>query len=262
MNLNEKNLVKYGVILGEPTMVLNDFMAANISFSRKGFDYISTAAVLEKWWKLAFFWKRHVKTFPFKEVANFKNEFSFFNTTRNKILEKMAKLPFAKKKKIKMFLKSQIFLNRCLNKKKKKLNKIVIGKKNNFLYISTETNLTEYVRSFATSQYMFYSAGKWTPGLLSNFSKRRWYIESNLFQPELVNVFMPKLPNYIFLFNFNPKLSLSKEVFASAIPMFAICDTNSDPRITYALPGNDNSIFSIYFYSKMLNKVLISKLKQ
>lgn len=69
---------------------------------------------------------------------------------------------------------------------------------------------------------------------------------------------MPQMPNFIFLFNFNPKLSFSKEIFASYLPIFAICDTNADPRITFACPGNDNSLSSVYFYSKLFNKVLSS----
>lgn len=48
MVLNEKNLVKYGVVLGEPTMILNDFMSVHLCFSRKGFDYISISSIIKQ----------------------------------------------------------------------------------------------------------------------------------------------------------------------------------------------------------------------
>lgn len=279
MILNEKNLVKYGVVLGEPTMILNDFMSVNLCFSRKGFDYISVPAIIRQWWKLSFFWKKINKLFVLQNIYSTTNKpIDIYNTHEvlakscfNTILKLKKKKNKLKKSKTSLvqnkeyiwwktlFVKDNILTR--LNKSAINLNKFeenIISKRLKFLYVTTELTLLEYVRNYAISQQMFYSAGKWMPGLLSNFSKRRLFFESNIFSLDITNIFMPKMPNFVFMFNFNPKLSLSKEIFASFIPIFAICDTNSDPRISFAFPGNDNSLSSVYFYSKLFNKVLSS----
>ena len=264
MILNEKNLVKYGVVLGEPTMILNDFMSVNLCFSRKGFDYIAINAIIRQWWKLSFFWKKINKLFVFQKSYNnniYQNSKKLLNQASLKNLFKNKNFKTSQSKQYiwwkTFFIKNNIS-NKINNFYNNANNVSVHSKQLKFLYVTTEENLLEYVRNFAISQRMYYSAGKWMPGLLSNFSKRRWFFESNLFSLENTNIFMPQLPNFVFMFNFNPKLSFSKEIFSSYIPIFAICDTNADPRITFPCPGNDNSLSSIYFYSKLFNKVLTS----
>lgn len=250
-------------------MILNDFMSVHLCFSRKSFDYIAISAIIKQWWKLSFFWKKINNLFIFQ---NFYGNMSSIKATQHSFesvyfrnwlrLKKKNRLPSTDKAYI--WWKTLFIKNKISTKLIKINNKIVNNHKKihsqqlKFLYVTTEDTLVEYVRNYAISQKMYYSAGKWMPGLLSNFSKRRWFFESNLFSLENTNILMPQMPSFVFLFNFNPKLSFSKEIFASYLPIFAICDTNADPRITFSCPGNDNSLSSVYFYSKLFNKVLSS----
>lgn len=70
---------------------------------------------------------------------------------------------------------------------------------------------------------------------------------SNFHNPFLI------FPEALFILHINSNLLLIKESIKLQIPLIAILDSNCNPYgIQYPIPGNDDSIDSINFYTELL----------
>ena len=65
-------------------------------------------------------------------------------------------------------------------------------------------------------------------------------------------------PDLLFVID-TPKESLAiKEAKKLGIPVIGICDTNADPyAVDYAVPGNDDAIRAIQFYSELVSSAVL-----
>lgn len=64
-------------------------------------------------------------------------------------------------------------------------------------------------------------------------------------------------PNFIIVFSVAACKTVLKECENLMIPSIGVCNTQSDiESVTYAIPGNDNSYKSIYFYCNFLRLVI------
>jgi len=74
---------------------------------------------------------------------------------------------------------------------------------------------------------------------------------------------MHSLPDAIFVLEVNKERMAIKEAMKLNIPIIGIVDSNSNPLgVTYPIPGNDNSIDSIYLYCNIIAQAIIEGRKK
>ncbi|MGI6223816.1 MAG: 30S ribosomal protein S2 [Prevotella sp.] len=147
------------------------------------------------------------------------------------------------------------------------------GKK--ILFVATKKQAKEIVAEKATSVNMPYVIERWPGGMLTNFTTIRKAVKkmtnidrlmndgtfSNLSKRELLQITrqrakleknlgsiadLTRLPSAIFVVDVMKEHIAVKEANRLGIPVFAIVDTNSDPRdIDYVIPANDDAKDSI-----------------
>ncbi|MFW5492859.1 MAG: 30S ribosomal protein S2 [Prevotella sp.] len=147
------------------------------------------------------------------------------------------------------------------------------GKK--ILFVATKTQAKDIVAEKATSVNMPYVIERWPGGMLTNFTTIRKAVKkmtnidrlmndgtfSNLSKRELLQITrqrakleknlgsiadLTRLPSALFVVDVMKEHIAVKEAKRLGIPVFAIVDTNSDPRdIDYVIPANDDAKDSV-----------------
>ena len=147
------------------------------------------------------------------------------------------------------------------------------GKK--ILFVATKKQAKDIVAEKATSVSMPYVIERWPGGMLTNFTTIRKAVKkmtnidrlmndgtfSNLSKRELLQITrqraklektlgsiadLTRLPSALFVVDVMKEHIAVKEAKRLGIPVFAIVDTNSDPRnIDYVIPANDDAKDSI-----------------
>ena len=147
------------------------------------------------------------------------------------------------------------------------------GKK--ILFVATKKQSKDIVAEKATSVNMPYVIERWPGGMLTNFTTIRKAVKkmtnidrlmndgtfSNLSKRELLQITrqrakleknlgsiadLTRLPSALFVVDVMKEHIAVKEAKRLGIPVFAIVDTNSDPRdIDYVIPANDDAKDSV-----------------
>ena len=147
------------------------------------------------------------------------------------------------------------------------------GKK--ILFVATKKQAKDIVAEKATSVNMPYVIERWPGGMLTNFTTIRKAVQkmpnidrlmndgtfSNLSKRELLQITrqrakleknlgsiadLTRLPSALFVVDVMKEHIAVKEAKRLGIPVFAIVDTNSDPRdIDYVIPANDDAKDSV-----------------
>ena len=147
------------------------------------------------------------------------------------------------------------------------------GKK--ILFVATKKQAKDIVAEKATSVNMPYVSERWPGGMLTNFTTIRKAVKkmtnidrlmndgtfSNLSKRELLQITrqrakleknlgsiadLTRLPSALFVVDVMKEHIAVKEAKRLGIPVFAIVDTNSDPRdIDYVIPANDDAKDSV-----------------
>lgn len=148
---------------------------------------------------------------------------------------------------------------------KKSLNVITdtIAKGGKILFFSSDKKYNNIVYNTATSSNQMCILNRWVNGTLTNFKLIKPYYLKRYTNNNVINTnkhFLEadSLPSLIFL----PKVKHNENIIAEAnklhIPIISIVDTNSNPtNITYPIPGNSDSIESIYLYNKLIFNSII-----
>lgn len=152
-------------------------------------------------------------------------------------------------------------------------NMVANGKK--ILFVATKKQIKEPVERLALSVGMPYVTERWPGGMLTNFPTIRKAVKkmvqidkmkadgtfNNLNKREMLQVErqrakleknlgsikdMNRLPSAIFVVDVIKENIAIKEATRLGIPIFAIVDTNADPKpIDYVIPANDDSIETV-----------------
>ena len=130
----------------------------------------------------------------------------------------------------------------------KALSKIAAsGRK--ILFVATKKQAKDIVAEKAANVNMPYITERWPGGMLTNFvqvDRLRAKLEKNLGSISD----MTRLPGALFVVDIKREHIAIKEAQKLNIPIFAMVDTNSDPRqVDFVIPANDDA-------SKSINKIL------
>ncbi len=162
--------------------------------------------------------------------------------------------------------------------------KTVAQNNGKFLFVNTNSNIKIDLESYAKRVNGYYINNRWPGGLLTNWSTMASQIE-NLNNLEAMNDYlciknlssknkkiltskclfkgiknMRSLPDIV-IFTSQLKNSLAiNECLKLSIPTVSIVDSNSNPSlISYPIPGNDDSEYSINYILNYLTNKIINK---
>jgi len=115
--------------------------------------------------------------------------------------------------------------------------------KSNILFINTIPMFDSIVNLCAKISKQSALNGPWVHGTLTNF---------NVVKPFLKNKklsFLNKMPDLIFLLNVKKNEKILKEINTVGIPVIVLGDSDINiNNVTYAIPGNDDSYTTVYFF--------------
>ncbi len=155
------------------------------------------------------------------------------------------------------------------------------------LFVGTKRQAQDIIKENAERCGQYYVNHRWLGGMLTNWKtvyksisrlvKLNEMSEKNAYEgytkKEILNLKkeqeklnaelggimnMGGQPDLLFVID-TPKESLAiKEAKKLGIPVIGICDTNSDPyAVDYAVPGNDDAIRAIQFYSELVSSAIL-----
>ncbi len=155
------------------------------------------------------------------------------------------------------------------------------------LFVGTKRQAQDIVKENAERCGQYYVNHRWLGGMLTNWKtvyksisrlvKLNEMAEKNAYEgytkKEILNLKkeqeklnmelggimnMGGQPDLLFVID-TPKESLAiKEAKKLGIPVIGICDTNADPyAVDYAVPGNDDAIRAIQFYSELVSSAVL-----
>jgi small subunit ribosomal protein S2 len=133
------------------------------------------------------------------------------------------------------------------------------------LFISTINDFSNIVQKNARKCNQPYINRRWIGGLLTNFT----HIKKKLYNPKGCSekfIFstqgirnMERLPDAIFIIGVNNCKTAIKEASKLNIPTIAVVDSNTSlQNITYAIPGNDDSILAVNLYCQLISNAILS----
>ena len=152
----------------------------------------------------------------------------------------------------------------------------------NFLFVGTKRSASDLIAQAATNCGQYYVNHRWLGGMLTNWEtvsksiKKLKNLEerissgeiNSLTKKERLNVERQKekldltlggiknmngIPDAIFIIDINKEAIAVLEANNLNIPIFAICDTNTNPMgIDYPIPGNDDALRAISLYCDLV----------
>ena len=165
--------------------------------------------------------------------------------------------------------------------------KSIVDKQGKVIFVGTKKNVQEIVQEEANRSGSFYATYRWLGGTLTNFStiKNRATYLRNLIEAEkdgslfyktkkeiaLINKEkekleknlggikeMRRLPNAMIVIDPLMEVNAVKEAKKLRIPVFGICDTNSDPTLCdYVIPANDDSTKAVKLILQVLADAIV-----
>lgn len=163
----------------------------------------------------------------------------------------------------------------------------IAARKGKILFVGTKSAASEIIREQAVRCRMPYVDHRWLGGMLTNYKTIRQSIrrlkelesmfERNNFgrltKKEILNLTRHKeklerslggiknmggLPDAIFVVDVGHEHIAVKEANRLGIPVIGIVDTNNSPDgVSHVIPGNDDSIRSIMFYTKNMADAIV-----
>ncbi len=162
-----------------------------------------------------------------------------------------------------------------------------VARKGNILLVGTKGQAATIIKNAGIDHGAFFISRRWPGGLLTNFKtvhrsvRRLMELEENLAygrgyetkrerlvlerERERLSVlyegilFMDSLPSAIVVVDTKVEKNAIKEAKKKGIPVFAIVDTNCDPRLVeYPIPGNEDAIKSIDLFIGILVQAFTS----
>ena len=151
-----------------------------------------------------------------------------------------------------------------------------------FLFVGTKRSASELVAKAAVNCGQYFVNHRWLGGMLTNWEtvsksiKKLKNLEeriesgeiNNLTKKERLNIERQKekldltlggiknmngIPDAIFVIDTNKEAIAVQEANNLHIPVFAICDTNSNPSgVNYPIPGNDDALRAISLYCDLV----------
>jgi small subunit ribosomal protein S2 len=163
----------------------------------------------------------------------------------------------------------------------------IIAKRGKILFVGTKAQAKDLLKEEAVRCQMNYVTERWLGGFLTNFQtirnsirtleelerkavdgtyqkinkKEKIMIEKD--KAKLIKVLegvrtMKVVPNAIFVVDTTKEVIAIKEAKKLKIPVFAICDTNSDTDdIDYIIPANDDAFKSIGLITKVFSDAIL-----
>jgi small subunit ribosomal protein S2 len=93
----------------------------------------------------------------------------------------------------------------------------------------------------------------------ASLAKRRDKLQS--IYEGVVNLY--RQPDALFIIGLNKEKTAFKEAKKSGIPVIAVCNTNCNPSLVdYVIPGNDESVKSISFFTNLVADAIIEAKKE
>lgn len=161
------------------------------------------------------------------------------------------------------------------------------SKKGKILFVGTKPSAQEIIRAEAERCSMPYVSYRWLGGMLTNYKTIRQSIkrlkdlenlrespnfagltkkETLMLQREIDKLeknlggirHMGGLPDAIFVIDIGHEDIAVKEARKLKIPVIAVVDTNCNPdNIDYIIPGNDDAVKSIHFYTQTIAETIL-----
>jgi small subunit ribosomal protein S2 len=158
----------------------------------------------------------------------------------------------------------------------------IVADQRRVLFVGTKKQAKDVIREEAVRSGEFYVSERWLGGALTNFTTIRKSVKrlTNIDKMETDGTFdkltkkevlflqrereklnkvlsgvveMTRLPGAIFVVDIKKESIAVKEARKLGIPVFAIVDTNCDPRsVDYVVPANDDAIKSIQVITKVI----------
>lgn len=174
----------------------------------------------------------------------------------------------------------------CVNVAYKKLRKIAANK-GKVLFVGTKKQAQQIVEEEALRAGAFYVNHRWLGGILTNFKTIQKRIQrlvaiEQMEESKKIEVYpkkeqaqirkeklrlesflggikeMKKLPDAIFIIDPIEEHIAVAEAKKLGIPVFALCDTNSNPEeITYPIPSNDDAMKSIKLMTALMADAIV-----
>ena len=151
-----------------------------------------------------------------------------------------------------------------------KLIKDIIKERGNLLIVSKNSFFSKQIKYIFSKVNQPYISLRWIGGNLTNFDqikKSIYKIKKGKLKHRSVYQGISGLkdkPTLCFILNTNENRTSIKESNISKIPTIGVIDSDSNPnRITYVIPGNDDSIESLTLYTNILqNAIKIGNVKK
>ncbi len=160
-----------------------------------------------------------------------------------------------------------------------------------FLFVGTKRSASDLIAQAATNCGQYYVNHRWLGGMLTNWEtvsksiKKLKDLEeriasgviNNLTKKERLNIERQKekldltlggiknmngIPDALFIIDTNKEAIAVLEANNLNIPVFAICDTNTDPSgVDYPIPGNDDALRAISLYCDLIAAAVLKGLE-
>lgn len=143
----------------------------------------------------------------------------------------------------------------------------VVSSGGSVLFVCSKGEYSPIIEDIAKKTNQYYINKQWIGGLLTNFTQVKEKLQNTtkcshkfLSLTEGIRN-MKKLPDIIIVFGVLSNSTALHEAELLKIPSIAIVDTNCTlQKITYPIPGNDDSILSINLFCQMFGNVILSGL--
>lgn len=141
--------------------------------------------------------------------------------------------------------------------------------RNNIILIIGQSQLLNNFinQNMNTSNFFYIPVTQWKPGFLTNFKTYFPFALKNRFKNLPNFKVLTKLPDVLILLNPVICENILNEGYSLGIPIIGIIDLNCTKKIlqkiTYAIPGNNTSFQSIFFFTIFFSKIyFFSRLKK
>ncbi len=156
----------------------------------------------------------------------------------------------------------------------------------NVLFVGTRSDISNIIGIAAKRCWQPYVTSRWVGGTLTNWkeifrsieklrmyerNKKKWkkYSPSELREYRRLKsnfqgmINLNSLPDLLFIIDSNKHKMAIKEANRLSIPTIAIVDTNNSTNgITYPIPGNDDSMESVYLYCDLISRSALEGMKK
>jgi ribosomal protein S2 len=136
-----------------------------------------------------------------------------------------------------------------------KIYKDVQNYKYNILYLTTNEWVGPYILQLGKRFLINYHTNRWHPGTISNWKHNSY--SSLILTTNTTEITV--MPDIIILLDRDIKNNIRQELYGLDCWLFSLCDSNIRPyEVTHPIISNDDSLFSIYFWTVIVTTILLS----